>query len=504
MTEHPPRRVPDLRLDGEPAKAALAACAVSVAVRHALGAPALAEIAFADPDPAHLVAVRIGATVELRLRSGEWLFDGEITAIEHEADGSGGRIVRARAYDRLHRLRKRQRPRALSDVTLATLIVEAAADIGASTASIPDAPRRPLLIQHDQSDFDLIADLAGASGLYLRLQDGTLDACSLAGGGEPAIPLALGAGLLAARATANAETLRKSTSARAWDPITLASVDATVGLARQDAVEFRDIGISAFPDLGERILTNRIGADRGEAEGLAQADMDRSIAQQLVLEATAAGDPTLLPGRVIAVSGLAEAIDGDFVPTTTLHRFDEAGGYVVELSTAPPPRAARAKAPAVAIAQIIEVDDPQRLGRARAMLPSFGEVETGWMPVMSLGAGSGKGAIMLPEVGDDALVLLPDGDPARGLILGGLYGAGDVEDGLAWQGVPRGYVLHAPGGQKLTLHGSDKLCRLETGAGDVLEFGPTGARLSATRNLVIEAPGRRMVLRAAAIDFERG
>jgi hypothetical protein len=48
------------------------------------------------------------------------------------------------------------------------------------------------------------------------------------------------------------------------------------------------------------------------------------------------------------------------------------------------------------------------------------------------------------------------------------------------------------------------LCRLETGAGDVLEFGPAGTHVRATGDLVIEAPGRRMLLRAAAIDFDRG
>lgn len=504
MTAQPLRRIPDLRIDGAAAAAGLARCVVMLAVRHALGAPALAEITFADPDPADLSAIRIGAAIELRLRSGEWLFDGEITAVEHDMDGSGGRILRARAYDRLHRLRKRQRNRALNDVTLATLLAAAAGDVAATDHMAPDTPVRPLLIQHDQSDYELIAALAGDSGLYLRLQDGRLDACSLAGAADPPIPLAIGAGLLTLRAVANADTLRKSTRTRGWDPITLASIDATIGLARQDEVEFRDVGMTAFPALGERILTNRISADRGEAEGLAQADMDWSIARQMMLEAVAAGDPALLPGRLIVLRGVAADVDGNFVLTTALHRFDAASGYVVELSTEPPTRPRRTAAPAVAMATITQVDDPEGLGRARAMLPSFGKVETGWMPVLSLGAGSGKGAIMLPETGDDALVLLPDGDPARGLILGGLYGAGDVDGGLAWQGVPRGYVLLAPGGQKLTLHGSDRLARLETGAGDVFEFGPAGTRITATQNLVIEAPGKRMVLRAAAIDFERG
>lgn len=497
-------QLPVLTLAGAALPPGLTSAIMSIVVRHALGAPALAELVLADPDAALADQIAIGAAMTLRLRSGEWLFDGEITAIGHEAGGGSGRILRLRAYDRLHRLRKRQRQRALSNVTLAALLAEAASDMGVGWQSESDGPVRPLLIQHDQSDFDLIARFAGASGFYLRLLDGRLEAVSLAGDATPALPLTLGRELHTARATANAETLRKSARARGWDPITLASVDATVGLARQDAVEFRDVGISAFPDLGQRVLTNRISGDRDEAEGLAQADMDWSIAQQLVVEGTAAGNAALLPGRVVAVRGIAASVDGDVVLTSTLHRFDTAGGYVVELSTQPPARQTMSAAPAFALGLIVAVDDPDGLGRARATLPSFGDVETGWMPVLSLGAGAGKGAILLPEIGDDALVLMPDGDPARGMILGGLYGAGDVDDGLSWQGVPRGYVLRAPGGQRLILHGSEQTTRLETGAGDVFEFTPAGARVTASRDLVIEAPGRKMLLRAAAIDFERG
>lgn len=497
------RRLPELRLSGALVAGPMAASVTSLVVRHALGAPAAAEILWADLAPAHRAEIAIGAPVEIGVRGEGWLFDGEITAIEHQVDGAGGRILRVRAFDRLHRLRKRQRPRALSEVTLATLLAEAMAEVGAASFVAPDTPPRPTLIQHDQSDFDLIAECAAAHGYYLRLQDSVLDACSLAGDGRPALPLGVGAELLAARGATSVETLRRSSEAQGWSPADLAPIAATAGLARQDAVELRDIDGGAFSDLGARFLLNRVGADRDEALGFAQADMDRAVAAQLVLEATVAGTAALLPGRVLAVRGIADEVDGAFVATVTEHRFDAAMGYVVELSTAPPPAPARARVPAVTLGTIVDVDDPQRLGRARALLPAFGGVQSGWMPVLSLGAGTGKGAVLLPEPDDDALVLLPDGDPARGIILGGLYATGNADPRLAWDGVPRAYELQAPGGQKLRLSGHDASCRLETGAGDVFEFGPDGAKLHATGDLVIEAPGRRLRLRAAAIDFER-
>ena len=41
------------------------------------------------------------------------------------------------------------------------------------------------------------------------------------------------------------------------------------------------------------------------------------------------------------------------------------------------------------------------------------------MGVVSAGAGSGKGFAILPDVGDQVLVLLIGGDPSQGVVLGG-------------------------------------------------------------------------------------
>jgi hypothetical protein len=44
--------------------------------------------------------------------------------------------------------------------------------------------------------------------------------------------------------------------------------------------------------------------------------------------------------------------------------------------------------------------------------------------------------------------------------------------------------------------------RLETRDGNRLELAPDGVRLHATTDLVIDAPGRALTIRAATVDFE--
>ena len=492
----------DLQIDDATPAPALLSCVAGAFVRQALNAPALAEVTFLDVPPGAARPLRIGATLRMALRSGERLFDGEVTAVEHEIDGGGGRILRVRAYDRLHRLRKRQRTRALADVSLAELAEEAAAFIGAGAEHPAGAPRRALVIQHDQSDLELLVEMGADCARYLVLDDGVLRTCTLAGLGEPALPLRPGRELLQGRACVSAESLRSSTLAHAWDPARAAAVEARVGLASQDAEELRDAGLTAFDGLGERILVDRLGADRAEAEALAQADLDRAAQGQLVLNAVAEGDPRLRPGRLVALEGLGEAVDGAVCITRAAHVFDTARGYVVEVGSAPPPRAPRRRGTSVTFGRVTDACDPEGLCRVRAMLPTYGEVETGWMPVVLLGAGASKGVAVLPEPQDDVLILFPDGDPARGVVLGGLYGERTAPGARTGDGA-RSFTLRTPGGQQLTLDSVSPLARLETQAGDVFELGPDGARLTATRDLVIEAPGRRLTIRADAVEFER-
>ncbi|WP_246248062.1 ROK family protein, partial [Micromonospora maritima] len=72
--------------------------------------------------------VRPGAALDVRLDGQpEALFAGEVTAVEVEYAGDGVALLRIRAYDPLHRLRKRQELRVFESVTAAEVADRAAA-----------------------------------------------------------------------------------------------------------------------------------------------------------------------------------------------------------------------------------------------------------------------------------------------------------------------------------------------------------------------------------------
>lgn len=494
---------PSLTINGTTLDPLLSASVDEIVVSQLLNAPAMATVSFADPPLALSDKIHIGQSLEVRAPGGDSLISAEITAIETLLDPGNVRTLRLRAYDKLHRLRKHQAVRVLNDAGLAQVLDEAAAIIGTSVLVVGEPPPgRAMTIQGEESTSDLLLHAAAVAGRYLVLVGDELRLMTLAGDGETAIQLVVGDNLLQARVEANAETMRRATTARGWNVTRSDLIEDRAGLASQDAIELRGSdALTAFSGLGERTLVNRVAATREEARALAQADMDRATALSATLEATAEGDPGLRPGRLISLRGLGGESDGDYVLTEAEHRFDSSAGYVTRISTLPPPLPLRSSRSCATIARVTSTDDPEKLARVKAQLVAYGKLESDWMPVLAIGAGANKGISVLPEIGDDVLVLLPDGDAAHGIVLGGLYGA-RKPPGLRPASGARTFTMRTPAGQVLTLDGVQSIARIETGAGDMLEMTPRGSKLSVTRDLTIEAVGHTITFRGTHINFE--
>jgi uncharacterized protein involved in type VI secretion and phage assembly len=475
--------------------------ATSVLVRQRLSVPSVAEISFAEPSKEFVASLRYGSGLRIGVAPHATVFEGEITSIEYQRDGAEGRVIRVRAYDRLHRLRKRQRARVIAKVSVSQFIAETVAEFDLECKAAETGPVRGLIVQHDQSDLDLLAALAAEAGLFFYLEGSIVRLVSLAGEGD-AIELKVGRDLSKARAVASAESMRRGTQARAWDVLRTAVIAGSASVARQDADDMRSMDLSAFGGLGERFLFNRVASAAEEVQALAQADLDRGAARELIVEATAVGNPDLRPGRAIRIVGLDEHVDGIFAITEAVHTFSEESGYLSTFSTEPPTIArAMSNGPAFTIGTVFDLTDPDRLSRVRARLPLYGDVESDWMPAVIAGAGSDKGFSVFPEVNDTVLIVFPQGDPAYGLVLGGLFG--DRKSPGLVDGGARPFVFRTGNGQIITLDAAKGIARIETSGGDLLELGPNGAHIRATQDFLIEAPGRTLTIRANAVEFER-
>jgi uncharacterized protein involved in type VI secretion and phage assembly len=87
------------------------------------------------------------------------------------------------------------------------------------------------------------------------------------------------------------------------------------------------------------------------------------------------------------------------------------------------------------IAQVSDVNDPQGEGRVTVTFPWLSDTYVSdWARTVQPGAGKDRGAMVLPEVGDEVLVAFEQGDIRRPYVLGGLYNGVDKPSAgnIAW------------------------------------------------------------------------
>lgn len=89
------------------------------------------------------------------------------------------------------------------------------------------------------------------------------------------------------------------------------------------------------------------------------------------------------------------------------------------------PAAARAGAH---LAEVVSVQDPAGIGRVQVRLLGFDGVgeQDGpvWARVAAPFAGADRGAFLIPDVGDEVVVLFVNGDPRWPLVVGGVWNGG--------------------------------------------------------------------------------
>jgi len=477
-----------------------------VRVQQRLSLPTQCELAFVNPTGplANGKALPRGDSLKVTVRGfSEPLFIGEVTAAEYSYDPSHRREVRLRGYDLLHRLRKRQPVRAHVQINARELASELVGDLGFSVEAAEDGPLSQRLIQHRQSDLDLLIEVTQRCGLYFTIREDTLHLLTLEGIGE-ALPLVLGEKLFEARVEVNGDQASRSVLSSAWDPWRAEHHEGRTATARVGRDIPADFPPSRFGLTGERTLAGEIAQDDGQAEAMAQAELDMRVAREVTLTATAEGDPRLGPGSRVEIRGVAPPLSGYYVLTSVNHHLDHRTGYVSEISTSPPQIRSRARSATAALGIVARVDDPEGLGRVRVSLPTHANVETEWMEVVTSGAGRNKGFVALPTVGDQVLVLFTHDDPAQGLVLGGLYGMHGPPDAGVEDGSVRRYTLLTEGGQKVLLDDTHKKIRMENAEGSFVELSPEKVVINSKVRLEIEASGQPIVIRGKTIDFERG
>ncbi|MCA9948322.1 MAG: phage baseplate assembly protein V [Anaerolineales bacterium] len=457
-----------------------------IRVRQGLSVPAQCELLFrAPPGPlTEAEKVKIGAKVQVDVQG--TLFIGEVTAVEHVYTAQNVHEIYVRSYDALYRMRKNQSVRIFKNARLSDLARKFAAQANVNLAKSNTRgvnTQWPLVYQHQQSDLELLNDLAGQVGLYAVIKGAELNLVSLDGRGDP-IQLTLGGNLNTARIETNADALVNRVEVRSWNP-------QNAEYSQIDSARLNGITVSSRISqqiaTSKRTLINKPSAHSGAGKIAAEAELMQRAATGVRFWGITDGHSGLQPGVIIDVVGVAREVEGLYVLTEAVHTINAQSGYETELFTMPPTAPKKSSSDVITLGKVIDVRDSDNLGRLKASLPTYGDVETDWMQMLSPGAGAGKGFVAPPEKGDMVLILLVHGNPAFGLVIGGLYsekskppetrGLGNKIAGNAWI---------TAGGQRVELDDGKNVIRLENNEGAYIEIA-----------------GDKITIAGGAIDFKR-
>jgi phage protein D/phage baseplate assembly protein gpV len=475
---------------------------VSLRVATRLSLPAQCELAFVTGPgaAAEIDLCPLGSALTVRVYgdSGD-LFDGEVTCVELRYEPDGAAYLRVRAYDRLHRLRKRQQLRVFNDVTAVDLARALTSDLGLDVEADDAGPSFERIVQDRQHDFALLTAITARTGRYPALDGDTLRLLTLEGYGDP-VDLELGSSLLEARIEANLDRAGSRVTALGWHPQRAELLEGEATTARSGRrITFEPDPSSVGAD-GASTVVDQSSRSVDELVGVAQADLDARVGRAVTISGVADGNARLRVGARIAVRGVAGPIAGTYVLTEVVHTVD-ATGYQSTFGTEPPRVETPTAGASVTLGKVTALDDPDALGRVRVSLPAHGDLDAGWLGVLCPGAGAGRGIVALPDVDDTVLVLLPHGVPAEGVVLGSLFGAITPPDTGVDGGAVKRWTLRTAQGQSIVVNDAEHSLRLENKVGSFVELGPELLKLHAQTDVMIEAPGKAVTVRGKTVDF---
>jgi len=155
------------------------------------------------------------------------------------------------------------------------------------------------------------------------------------------------------------------------------------------------------------------------------------------------------------------------------------------------------------LAQVVSLDDPERLNRVQIRLIAFdgidGQDAPLWARVVAPFAGQDRGAFLMPDVDDEVLVLFTNGDPRFPLIVGGLWnGSAPAPADLGSEG-NRFKRIRSKNGVTITLddrQGQETLT-LETPGGQTVTLQDGPATITCA-----DASGNRVTMDSAGVTIE--
>jgi Rhs element Vgr protein len=379
----------------------------------------------------------------------------------------------------------------------------------------------PEIVQYDATDWDFLVCRAEANGQVVMVEDGKIKVAPPATGAEPVVTVQYGATLLELDAEIDARWQSKSIKASSWNATDQEVIEA----------EAQEPTTTNNGNLTPSALAEVLGADPHEIKHggqLSQPELQAWANGRLLKERLAKvrgrarlqGFAGVLPGKIVAVTGIGARFEGKFYVSGVRHVVANGNWETdVQLGLCPElfattfnlrPLPAAGLLPAVSglqmgVVTVLE-NDPAGEDRIKVRLPLISPAEEGvWARIATLDAGQERGTFFRPELNDEVVVGFLNEDPRHPIVLGMCHSSAKPAPEPAKDDNHRkGYVsrekmkltfddekkiivIETPGGNKMTLSEEDKGIVLEDQNGNKITMNDSGIKLESVKDLTLKA-----------------
>jgi uncharacterized protein involved in type VI secretion and phage assembly len=368
------------------------------------------------------------------------VFDGEITTVEAELGASfaGEPVLELTitGHDRSHRMHRSTTTRTFRQTTVTDIARKIAGEHGLKVGTLAELGGGAPDERHQvgESDWTFLSRLVSNHGGELDIAAGALHIVDPAQTAAAAAELVFGESLQRFSPRLSSVGQVGEVTVHGWDPKGKKELVHTTKPKASTTVQNASVD-GAVSGTVVHIPTAAVSTD-AEVRAQAHAAATHIGHERVQATAVAAGDPKLLAGEYVSISGVGKRFGGTHRIVSAIHSYG-ARGYTTRLTlgaggrplaeTMNGARSAKGFADHLAIGIVTSNDDPDKLGRVKVQYPLLGgEVESGWARIAWGAAGKERGVVALPEVNDEVVVGFQHGDVRRPFLLGVLFNGKDA------------------------------------------------------------------------------
>lgn len=419
----------------------------------------------------NMLAIKLGTSVKisfghttgmLNAMTSNTLVDGEVTSIEPIYDGADV-YLRIRGYDKGHRLTHGKATRTYGDGNPMGLgigdadIVKKIASASGLTASVDATSlmtvKYKYVMQYNQNDWDFLWARANMLGYQVYVEGKNLHFCPAGKSRSKKDPSKLEFGGNLTRFEPRVVAMGQVTQSEAygWDPkqkknvssSTMISLSAGGTKALANTIPANAQVKQAYSSSAKDYVIEPSATSTPQAKAYADAAFARASSSFMQAYGEIdEGDPFLVAGSTVTISGIGLRFSGKYYVTEAHHTYRHGAFRTTFSVSGSVPNTFRSyilgpekehqinRIGGVVTGVVTSNVDPEKLGRVQVKYPwlpkmNSSELSSCWARLAFVGGGANRGIVFLPEVNDEVLLAFENGDMSSPFVLGVLYNGKD-------------------------------------------------------------------------------